>query len=438
MSNIYKINSTFPKKNPSTKNIIDLLYSIFSNNIINTYFFSYILISIYDNIYINNKKLSSIAKQNLSSTNIINEYIFFIEYIYWNILETSTNKENKNNLLLQKKVYNIETLSNIINNIIISTYKSINLKINTLDVNNITKKIIDKMSLKKILPFLEKNHLPPLSSKDAFKTHKITSKKSIDIESGNNIINYYLYRENDIISKLPINYFSTGFTMERNLEQQYINIKLNESLTTDNNNILKKRYTLKTNFNNAVFYLLSYYNTIGFLKDDGEIIFNIPNIKNTKINILYNKSLELAGTPFNVPIGKSYFGLFPDIEQHFGSLGSFYDVDPKSGVYSIQFQLSYIFINDSIVKVNNWLDTAYKNKKNLTFLLWLPLDISIAKNSSAETIDLKNSILINVYEDLVPKIEKSKYLNDTFYYKYGEKKNSSSASHIIYILSTKE
>ena len=438
MSNIYKLTTEFPKKKPSTENIIDLLYSIFSYNIINNYFFSYIQISVYDSININNKKLSTSSKQNLISSNIINNIFFYIENIYWNILQTSTHKENKNNLLLQKKVYNIETLSNIINKFILSMHKSINLKISTSDLNNITKKIVEKMSLKKILPFLEKNHLPPFASKNAFKTHKITSKKIVDMETGNPIINYYLYRENDIISKLPINYFSTGFLIERNLEEQYVSIKLSQSLTIGNNNILKKRYTLKTNFNNAVFYLLSYYDTIGFLKDDGEIIFNLPNIKNTKINNLYSKSLELAGTPFTVPLGKSYFGLFPDIEQHFGSLGSFYDIYPKSGVYSIQFKLSYIFINDAIIKVNNWLDTAYKNKKNLTFLLWVPLYITLPNNSNAGISDFKNSILTNVYENLVPKIEKSEYLNDTFYYKYGEKENSSSASHIIYVLSTKE
>lgn len=436
MSNIYKITTTFPKKKTSTKNIIDVLYSIFSFNIINTYFFSYIIITIYDTINIKNKKLSSSAKQNLSSSNIINEFVFFLENIYWNILETSTHAENKNNLFLQKKVYNIEALSNIINQIIFSTYKSINLKITNMEVNNITKKILGKMSLEKILPFLERNHLPPLASKDAFKTHKITSKETVDMETGNPIINYYLYRTNDIISKLPINYFATGFTMARSLEDQYVNINLRQSLTINNANILKKRYTHKTDFNNSVFYLLSYYKTIGFLKDDGDVIFNIPNIKNTKINNLYNQSLELSGTPFTVPIGKSYFGLFPDIEQHFGSLGSFYDIEPKSGIYSIQFPFSYIFINDAIVKVNNWLDTSHKNKKNLTFLLWVPLDISFAKNSSAGNIDLKNSILINVYKDLVPKIEKSEYLNDTFYYKKGEKKNSLNASHIIYTLST--
>lgn len=436
MSNIYKITTTFPKKKPSIKNIIDVLYSIFSFSVINTYFFSYILITIFDTINIDTKKLSSTVIQNLSSSNVTNEFVFFIENIYWNILETSTHKENKNNLLLQKKIYNLETLSNIINQIIFSTYKSINLKISTCDANKMTKKIMEKMSLKKILPFLEKNHLPPLASEDAFKTHKITAKKTIDMETGNPIINYYLYRENDIISKFPINYFSTGFTMARNLDEQYVNIKLRQFLTVGNTNILQKRYTQKTDFNNAVFYLLSYYKTIGFLKDDGDTIFNIPNIKNIKINNLYKKSLELAGTPFTVPIGRSYFGLFPDIEQHFGSLGSFYDIDPKSGVYSIQFPFSYIFINDAIVKVNNWLDTADKNKKKLTFLLWVPLDISFAQNSSAGNIDLKNSILINVYKDLVPKIEKSEYLNDTFYYKEGEKKNSSNATHIIYILST--
>ena len=61
------------------------------------------------------------------------------------------------------------------------------------------------MSLKKIIPFLEKNHLPPLASNDAFKTHRIKDKKSKNIITGESVNDYYLYRENDIISKIYIN-----------------------------------------------------------------------------------------------------------------------------------------------------------------------------------------------------------------------------------------
>jgi len=425
--NKYKLITKFPQKEPTTKNVIDLLYSVFSFKLINEYFINYTILLILDSI---TKKISDkeIIKYNtVVKTNV---ETFFFDQLYWSI-EESNRKGNRSNLLFQKKVHNLEDLNKIVEKIIVSVHESVNMKSSPKKVEKIRKEIFKKMSLKKIIPFLEKNHLPPLASDDAFKTHKIKEKKGknkITDENGND---YYLYRENDIISKIPLSYLSTGFQMKRFREENYVSVDLRQFIITKYVKILKKRYkSSKENFKNAVFYLLTYYKLNGFLENTGIINDDIPKIKNKKLEKLYSKSIELIGTPLTVPYNKEYFGLFPDIEQHFGSNGSFYDVNPISGVYSIHLPLSYGFIKNTIKKVNKWLG-AVKTGNSLSFLLWVPMNIYLPDNLA---YDISTSILANVYKELVPKLKKSKYTKEKYYYLYNKKATENTASHIVFVL----
>ena len=167
--NKYKLITKFPKKEPTTKNVIDLLYSVFSFKLINEYFINYTILLILDSI---TKKISDkeIIKYNTAvKTNV---ETFFFDQLHWSI-EESNRKGNRSNLLFQKKVHNLEDLNKIVEKIIISIHESVNMKSSPKKVEKIRKEIFKKMALKKIIPFLEKNHLPPLSSNDAFKKHKI-------------------------------------------------------------------------------------------------------------------------------------------------------------------------------------------------------------------------------------------------------------------------
>ena len=425
--NKYKLVAKFPQKELTTKNVIDLLYSVFSFKLINEYFINYTISVILDSI---TKKITNkeITKYNVTVKIIVET--FFFDHLYWSI-EESNYKENNNNLLLQKKIYNLKNLSDTVEKIIIYIHKSVNMKSSSKTVVKIKKEIFKRLDLKKIIPLLEKNHLPPLASNDAFKTHKIKEKKAKNIitdESGND---YYLYRENDIVSKIPFLYLTTGFQMKRFREENYVSVDLRQFIITKYSKLLKKHYTEKSNFNNAVFYLLTYYKLNGFLDNTGVIHGNIPKIKNKILEKLYNKSIELIGTPFSVPQGNEYFGLFPDIEQHFGSSGSFYDINPISGVYSINLPLSYGFIKNTLEKVNKWLG-AVKKSNSLSFLLWVPLNIYNVPSNLG--YDISTSILANVYSELLPQLKKSKYTKEKHYYLYDKKATENTASHIVFIL----
>ena len=433
LKNKYNIVTNFPKKKISTKNVVDLLYSVFSFKLLNEYFINYLFVSIFDNI---TKKLSSKNILKINKTTLLNKNYFNIEYLYWSLSEAQYEK-NKNNLLFQKKIYNLEALTNVVENIIISTHKSVGLKISEKDIEKIKNNVFKKMDLRTIIPFLFLNHLPPLASKDAFKNQVIKNKKVKNAITKQNGVNYYLYRENDIVSKIPISYISTGFSMKQLLNIHYINVDIKHFIISEYEILLKKRFTDKSvkkdYFNNAVFYLLTYYKLNGFLTDTGLVRSEIPKFKNKKLKKLYSAAIELVGTPFTVPIDNPYFGLFPDIEQYFGSLGSFYDVNPVSGTYSIQFPLSIQFIENTIKKVNTWLDNAYKNGEKLTFLLWIPLNIYDIHEDF--TFDLKTSIYGDKYETFISNIESSKYLLRSFFYFYDKKATSSNSTHIIYVLS---
>ena len=404
LKNTYTGTSTSKIKNIYVKNIMDLLYSYYSIQII--YGYSYYYLN-----HLIKKKISKINfshsdVQKLTDILLETESFFIVEFLNWIIFNFSY-KENKNNIFIPRKVHNIEELYEIVD-IIISSYNNI-LNLSFSQIKNI---FFKKMNYTKILPFLEKHHLPPLASDTVFNSYFIKDSKDT---SGNT---YMLYRKNDIISKLPLEYIISG-VLFNNQDLNFINVKLQHFIKTKYISCLKKRYIGNSEyFNNSVFYLFTCYTANGLINNKNNIIFEIPKIKDTKINNLYKQSIELLGSPLSVDSDKKYFGLFPDVEKLFGSLGSFYDFKPTSGVYSIQFQLSYFFIKKTVDKVFKWLDTAFKNNEKLTFMLWM-FNISNIKD-----------IYYDILQSLINNIVKSKYFKDK--YEYG----AESSFRIIYILST--
>ena len=421
--NKYSLLSNFPKKEASTKNVIDLIYSVFSFKLIQEYAINYLKVTIFDSLNVQN--VSSDIVKKVSETIRLNNNYFHFEYLYWNILN-SKYKQNKNNLLLPKKVYELKELMSITEQIIISYYMAFGKKITLITIKKIQKSFFAKMKMVKIIPFLEKNHLPPLSSNEIFESYSVKNIINNNVYTGEEGTEYYLYRKNDIVSKFPISYFVSGYTMSRIKNENYISINLRQFITSKYNNYLKKRYNGKdTNIDNSIFYLLTYYTLNGFINEAGNCDTDIPDINDKKLNNLYDKAINLIGTPLSVPINKQYFGLFPDIEQYFGSLGSFYDVKPKSGIYSIQFPLSYFFIKNTIDSVNEWLHNATTNNEDLTFILWIVNIFEI------------RAYIEKIHKILVPLLDSSKYTKQKYYYLYGKKATKSKASHIIYVLSSK-
>ena len=336
-------------KEISTENVMDLIYCVFSFKLFYEYSVNFLKVLIIDSLEL--KKVSSDVLKKIDETILLTTAYFYFDYLYWT-LSNSHYEINRENLLLPEKVYGLSDLHKITESIILSYYEASGKKSN---VKKIQKTFFEKMKFSKIIPFLRKNHLPPLASNDIYKDYDIKKiENKVDID-------YYMYRKNDLISKLPIQSILHGYQLNRIKDVNIIAVELKYRIITKYNNYLTKR----CKDTHSIFYLLVYYKLCGFIDEYGDCIIDIPNITDKKLLTLYNEATDLLGTPLSVPHNKPYFGLFPDIEQYFGSKGSFYDIEPESGIYSIQFPLSYFFIKNTIEKVEKWL-----NSKNLTFILW--------------------------------------------------------------------
>jgi hypothetical protein len=110
---------------------------------------------------------------------------------------------------------------------------------------------------------------------------------------------------------------------------------------------LCKRYNILSSFNNQ---LAVYPDTMTDIQ------------KNLHINF------ELFGSVFNT-YNKSYCSLFYDIEQYFGSHGSFFDMTIIYGNFSLNPPFDQEIIKTCISKCETYLN----NKSNIFFLIWIPI-----------------------------------------------------------------
>ena len=164
---------------------------------------------------------------------------------------------------------------------------------------------------------------------------------------------------------------------------------------------MKKLYTYKKDsFNTAVFSLMTYYKVLNFN------LYEAPQIDNSKLKKLYDNSTELLGTVFNT--NTEYYGLFYEVEKHFGALGSFYDFVPKSGTYSMQLPSSYVLIKIAVEKAIKWL----KNTKDFTLIVWFPMHFTQTEKMSVDALPS-----LEIQTDLLPIFEESEYLKETYKHK---------------------
>lgn len=420
----YKIPSKFPKRKLGMESTFDLVFSSLSFKLINEYFIGYIIRTVFDEV---DKKLTDKEIKNYLVVLNTFQKTLPLNYFYWVLSETKY-KTNRTNLFFQKKVYDTSDIEKIVENIIKSILESINVKKTSKNIDKLKKQIFRNIAFDKIIPFLEKNHLPPLTSQNSYKNHNIKTKLTTDVLNGNKVQEYYIFRENDIVSKIPMTHLTTGFKLKGFSQEMSVSTNIRYSLVKKQNEILKKRFkntlksTLEKNFNNAVFSLLVYYYKVGFVFVNGTLTIEVPQIKNKKLKKLYDDSIVLTGTPFSVPIGKKYFSLFPDIEQYFGSSGSFYNVKPVSGTYSIDIHMSNVFVKNVLEKVTKWLETS---NKNLTFLLWVPLGFD----------EGEEKLFLEIFSNIMKTIDKLPYLVATYYYLSGKDATNETASHMVYQLS---
>lgn len=404
-----------------SEDIFDILGSIYSTKVVYDYFSYYLIHYINENI--NDVFKDKIAKSKIKKIELLNNTVVLgklkNDYIYFNL-----SNNDKKDIIIPKKITDksIDILKNCIDNII-------NLYSNTLkeklDSKKIIKNTLKKIKLKEIIPYIQRHHHLPFYSKGINKSYSIKTKKYENAENIKGEL-FYLYRKNDISTKLQIKHFLQGISYGK--EDTIISIRLRYFLNNSHIKKLKNRFSGK-NFNNTIFQLLSCYNYNEFFDDNLETTLNPLEITNEKLKNIYDLSTELVGTPFNCD--KPYYSLYPNIEKYFGSIGSFYNFKPNETdiqYYSITTKPSYYFIKDTYEKVKLFLKDFKGNK--LSFLLWIPTHVIIYKEIVENS---RNTLLKKVHKEIVPNIENSKYLKNKFYYKfYKDKANKS--NFVVYHL----
>ena len=411
MSNIYNVKKKIKEK----INIFDDMFSIFSNKLIS----KYLMINLENNIlkYFKTKKI----KSNPDSIRYISRGFFTIsiDLMYYCLIE-NVNKKNKNKFL-PKSMDNILLLETYLQEWISILFKDYcKKKIPIKDIKQIIKKTFNDTNIKKLVKYAYLHHYPPFISKYSNKEYKVKTKKKVFKNTKKNI--YYLYKEKNIVNKLPIDTFAyyiqnIGITT-RNIG---VEIPIYYFIEEKYSNRLKKIYTGK-HFNRDMYYLLVVYNSTYYLlhsKYDKNASHHELIIKNNSLKKLYDKSIELLGNPFVINNKKTYFSLFPDVDKYFGSMGSFNDVNVKSGHYTIRIPVSKIYTNYILDKVEKWLDMASKNNRKLTFIIFLLVT------------DYKFGIgLLGLYSNIEKMIQR--LVKNKFY-----KKKFDEDQNMVYILSTK-
>lgn len=94
----------------------------------------------------------------------------------------------------------------------------------------------------------------------------------------------------------------------------------------------------------------------------------LPNIlENMKKD--YNLNFECFASAINSKFD-NYCSIYYDIEKYFGSVGNFFNIIPISGTYSINPPFQKEIINNSIIKVLDYLNS---DNTKLTFILTIPI-----------------------------------------------------------------
>ncbi len=375
------------------KETFNILFSLYSNSVV----LSYII-----NLFLNKVDKTFRSKSaKFTSINTLVSYNLSAEILYWLLSQT------KNNDILPEKISNIKLLEEIIEKTL--TNMEIFLDKKVINKKTLVKNLVKDFKLKEVFKQLSKNHIPPLVSQNINKDYQIQKKikkdKSITISLDN---------PNSIVFKYPLEAVEYSTYLLTTNSQVYSSIFLRHNISQLKYNKYKKRYTDESkDFLSKLYSIHSCY-TYNYASENR----NILSLKDSKLDKLYQKAIELTGDAINIKSTKKYYGFFYSIEKDFGSLGSSFDIDNlKEGVYSIRFPRNFGY-----VMMDNYIDMIFKllkKKKKFKFLIFIYkyelmpvaykdiIDYNDEQNTDVLASPMKNKV--------IEKIENNNYLKRAAY-----------------------
>jgi hypothetical protein len=126
--------------------------------------------------------------------------------------------------------------------------------------------------------------------------------------------------------------------------------------------------------------------------------------------------VECFADPFNCYLEK-YYSPFPDVDKPFGSIGSFFDNPPTSGIAIAHPPTEKYFLLEATKTI---FSTIHESKNNVIFIVGLPVWKEYMKTDAIKLVETYPSISINTPSLVLSNSDLTTPVNSkkTYYYKY--------------------
>lgn len=417
----YHLAHSSKKLSPSNELLFETLYSKFSMEIIAKLFAQ---LSIQEaDAFLQEKNVTSSAEISRKvalrgQKDLIYTYLVS-EFLVWSLLHPK-----KENIFLPQSLKKEDILVTLVHQSLQRLAYIHGISLSEATLKKEAKRIVSDLTLPALFHSLSKDYLPPLADKHP-KDYEVVGKKD------DNEYRLQLVKKNTFESIFPT---STLLYVMPSLDNS-IFLHMEQVIPYDT---FKKIHSSHPEKSSLLFQLLQVY-THGevYVKD----LLSELHIVDPKLKALHDKATECFATPFTAG-SRPYFSLYPELEQHLGSKGSYLDLHPQAGIFSMRPLRSYIFIQDALERTLVWLKEAEKAGRKLTVLFWfpnmLPPHSKIVFHEGEKNVTKELSVFHYAEENFLPSLETSPYLKDVFVYFPGEKlpKNTSKYLYKVFVLSS--
>ena len=254
-----------------------------------------------------------------------------------------------------------------------------------------------KVKINNIIDDLANNYNKLLINLKKYKNNDIDniiiSKKIISENRNNNLIEFIKFDINHTINikSIKLKSILQNIILPKNIYLKMIN-KISK-----NNKIIDK--------DKLIWIILFRYQ---LLSSNNNQLAVLPNVLN-KMEKDFNLKFETFGSAINTNT-KNFCSLYHDVEQYFGSVGSFFNTKFLEGCYSFNPPYQKDIIDNGIKKILNCLHDSNILDLKLTFLITIPIWDIEGKNKMKKLNSENNNNKIN-YDDMeiIKVIKNSKY-----------------------------
>ena len=176
-----------------------------------------------------------------------------------------------------------------------------------------------------------------------------------------------IYQERDSIEYLFYKFeIKIGFVIN---DRKLINILSNLLIPYDEYIKLETNFTGdKTKLDELIWIILFRYQLLGSNNHQLGVKQNIM----LNMNKDYDLNFECFASSINNTFNK-YCSIYYDVERYFGSVGSFYNLNPIRGTYGLNPPYQIDIINTSIRRIFGFLEKSESNNNILTFIITIPI-----------------------------------------------------------------